>query len=194
MKKLLITGFEPFGGEKINPSFEAVKLLPEEISGVKLYKLEVPVEYKNGAEHILKKADEIKPDAIIMTGQAGGRDGVTPELVAINYMESRIADNAGIFGKREPIIPGGKEAYFSTLPVHGIAENINEAGIKAKLSLSAGAFVCNDVMYRVLSVVKVPAGFIHVPFMEGQGEPFMPLTDIAKALEIAAKTVISHNL
>lgn len=128
-KKLLITGFDPFGGESVNPAFEAVRLLPDEIAGFKLCKLEIPTEFiRSGV--ILKGALRTEqPDTVLCVGQAGGRTAVTPERVAINLMDARIPDNTGYQPIDEPIAPDGPAAYFSTLPVKAIAERIQSAGL-----------------------------------------------------------------
>ncbi len=194
MKRLLITGFEPFGGEKINPSWEAVKLLPDEIGGFVLKKLEVPVVFGKAAETVLKAAEEYNSDAIICVGQAGGRAAVTPEFAAINNRYAKIPDNEGNEPKDEPIVPGGTAAYFSGLPVRAMAEGISAAGIPAEVSYSAGTFVCNDLLYSLLNkfdVSETKVCFIHVPFLPEQTEdkPSLPLEDITKALKIAIESI-----
>ena len=194
MKKLLITGFEPFGGEKINPSWEAVKLLPEKIGGFELTKIEVPVVFEKASETVLAKAEEIKPDAIICVGQAGGRAGVTPEMVAINLRFASIPDNEGNQPKDIPCVEEGENAYFATLPVRKMAEAVSEASVPCSVSYSAGTYVCNDLIYHVLHryhETDVKACFIHVPFIPEQtsDKPSMELETIAKALEIAIETI-----
>ncbi len=194
MKKLLITGFEPFGGEKINPSWEAVKLIPEKIGDFELTKIEIPVVFEKAAETVLKNADEISPDAIICVGQAGGRPSVTPEMVAVNLRFASIPDNEGNQPKDEPCISGGENAYFSTLPVRKMTAAVSESGIPCSVSYSAGTYVCNDLIYHVLHHYKgtdIKACFIHVPFIPEQTEdkPSMELETIAKALEIAIEAI-----
>ena len=194
MKKLLITGFEPFGGEKINPSWEAVKLLPEKIGDFEITKAEIPVVFENAAETVIAKADELKPDAIICVGQAGGRSGITPEMVAINLRFASIPDNEGNQPKDIPCVPGGENAYFSTLPVRKMAAAISEASIPCSVSYSAGTYVCNDLIYHVLHHYKgtdIKGCFIHVPFIPEQttDKPSMELETIAKALEIAIEAI-----
>ena len=194
MEKLLITGFEPFGGEKINPSWEAVKLLPETIGNFELIKAEIPVVFEKAADVVLSKAEDIKPDAIICVGQAGGRAGVTPEMVAINLRFASIPDNEGNQPKDIPCVPGGENAYFSTLPVRKMAAAVSEASIPCSVSYSAGTYVCNDLIYHVLHRYHgtgVKACFIHVPFIPEQtsDKPSMELETIAKALEIAIKSI-----
>lgn len=191
-RKLLITGFEPFGGQSINPSWEAVALLPERIGSWQLIKLRIPVEYEKAPTLILEKARELQPDAIISVGQAGGRSAITPEVIGINLREASIADNAGRLCKGEPVSPEGPDGLFATLPVREMVETINSKGIAARLSYSAGAYVCNDVLYSLLLHYQrsdVRVGFIHVPFIPGQGEPNMALDDIAEALRAAIETL-----
>ena len=188
-KHLFITGFDPFGGETINPAWEAVKLLPDAVGEYKLTKLEIPTVFGKAAQAVLDHAGT--PDVILLIGQAGGRSAITPEKVAINLMHGRIADNEGNTPCDEPCIAGGPDAYFSTLPVRTMAEAITASGVAGQVSLSAGAFVCNDTLYRVLhqfhgSATRV--GFIHVPFLPEQakeGVPSMVLSDIVKGLTAA---------
>ncbi len=192
MKTLLITGFEPFGGESINPSWEAVKQLPDAVGDYTLYKLGLPTVYGKAPEILLRKADEIRPDVIICVGQAGGRDAVTPERIGVNIRAARIADNAGILPDGDRIKADGPAAYFSTLPVEKIRDTIRAAGIPAAVSNSAGTFVCNDVLYSLLhhyAGTDVRCGFIHVPWLPEQGEPNLPLEDTAKALEAAIRAL-----
>lgn len=193
MKRVLITGFEPFGGEEINPSWEAVRLLPDRIGECSLTKMLVPVVFTEAAERVIKKARKVSADVILSIGQAGGRAGITPEAVAINLCYAKIPDNAGNQPKDEPIINGGESAYFSTLPVRRIAEAIAEAGIRSEVSYSAGAYVCNDLLYRLLAEFDgsgVGVGFIHVPYVTEQNkEPSMSLDDIVKGLTVAIENL-----
>lgn len=187
-KKLLITGFEPFGKETVNPSWEAVRLLPDSIGGWSLDKLLLPTVFGVAAQTALSRAEQVQPDAILSVGQAGGRGAVTPEVIAINLREASIPDNAGQQPTREPVAPGGPAAYFATLPVREMTEAICRAGLPGRLSYSAGVFVCNDLMYSLLhryDGTAVRTGFIHVPFLPEQGEPSLPLTDIVRALTAA---------
>ena len=191
VRKLLITGFDPFGGETVNPSWEAVRLLPERIGEYDLTKLQIPTEFCRASAAVLEAAKELEPDVVLCVGQAGGRAGVTPEVVGINLREARIPDNAGFRPENEPVVPGGPAAYFATLPVREMVAAICNAGLPASLSYSAGAFVCNDVLYTVLHNCRgteIKAGFIHVPFLPEQakeGVPSMPLEKITQALKIA---------
>ena len=193
MKKLLITGFEPFDGETVNPSWDAVCSLPSEVNGYELEKLLIPVVFGEAASNVIAAAKKSSPDAILCIGQAGGRDAVTPELVGINLRHARIPDNRGNQPKDEPIIKGGECAYFSTLPVRKIAEAISGAGLPSRVSYSAGAYVCNDVIYTLLahfSGTKTRVGFIHVPYSKEQKkEPSMDINDIVRALTVAIENI-----
>ena len=188
MKRLLITGFDPFGGESVNPAWEAVKLLPKTIGDYMLCKLEIPTVYGLGAQQVLQKACEVKPDAILCIGQAGGRAMVTPERVAINIRDARIDDNAGNRPVEEPVVSNGPAAYFTTVPVKAMAEAITAAGFPGGVSNTAGTFVCNDVLYTLLHEFNgtgVQVGFIHVPYLPEQGTPSLPLKDTVAALKAA---------
>ena len=193
MKKLLITGFEPFGGEEINPSWEAVKCLPDEINGYSLSKLLIPVVFGEAAEAVIKAADGICPDVVLCIGQAGGRDAITPELVGINLRHASIPDNSGYQPMDEPIVQGGDDAYFSTLPVRRIAEAIRATQVPSRVSYSAGAYVCNDVLYSLLfhyKESKTRVGFIHIPYSTEQNkEPSMNMSDIVKGLIAAIENI-----
>ena len=188
MKKLLITGFDPFGGETVNPAWEAVKRLPDTAGEYVLCKLLIPTVYAAAAQKVLDAARELKPDVILCIGQAGGRNDVTPERIGINLRLARIPDNAGNRPEGEPVVPGGADGYFATVPVDRMAQAIRDAGYPASVSNTAGTFVCNDVLYTVLHAclgTNVRAGFLHVPFLPEQGQPSLPLEDTVKALEAA---------
>ena len=193
MKRLLITGFEPFGGENINPSWEAVRMLPSKIGGYSLIKLLIPVEFGKAADMVIEAADESCPDLILCIGQAGGRSAITPELVGINLRHASIPDNSGYQPKDEPIIKGGDDAYFSTVPVRKLAEAIKASGVPSDVSYSAGAYVCNDVLYTLLhhfNDSKTKVGFIHIPYSKEQNkEPDMHLDDIIKGLIVAIESI-----
>jgi pyroglutamyl-peptidase len=191
-KKLLITGFDPFGGETVNPAWEAVKKLPDRITDYTLYKLEIPTVFGLAAETVLAKAADFQPDVILCIGQAGGRAAVTPERIAVNIRDARIPDNAGNQPGGEQIAPDGPAAYFATVPVKEMAAAIENAGIAATVSNSAGAFVCNDTLYSLLhhyAHTDVKVGFIHVPYLPEQGQPNMELEVITKALEAAIEAI-----
>lgn len=188
MKKLLITGFDPFGGETINPSWEAVKLLPEVIGEYEVHKMEIPTIFGLAAKTVLDKAAEVRPDVILCVGQAGGRSGVTPERIGINIRSARIPDNAGNQPVEQTIVPDGPDGIFSTVPVAKMAQAIQDAGLLGAVPNTAGAFVCNDTLYLLLhhyAGTDVRVGFIHVPYLPQQGTPNMPLEQIVQALTAA---------
>lgn len=187
-RKLLITGFDPFGGETINPAWEAVKLLPETIGNFRLHKLQIPTVFGLAAETVLKTAEALRPDVILCIGQAGGRAAVTPERVSINLRDARISDNQGNQPMEIPIIPDGPAAYFSTVPVSSMAQAIRDAGLPGQVSNTAGTFVCNDTLYTLLhryAGTKTRVGFIHVPYLPQQGTPSLCLEQTAAALTAA---------
>ncbi len=193
MRKLLITGFEPFGGENKNPSWDALKLIPDQIADFDLIKLEIPVVFGLSAKKVINKAEEIGADVILCIGQAGGRDAITPEMIGINLRFARIPDNKGNEPRDEKILESGENAYFTTIPARKISEEITKRGIPSKVSYSAGAYVCNDVIYSLLDHFKatdVKVGFIHVPYsVEQNKEPSMKLEDIATAIITAIEAI-----
>ncbi len=201
--KILVTGFDPFGGESINPAWEAVSRMKDEIAGAEVIKLQVPTVFNKSIERLEAGIEEHKPDAVICVGQAGGRFDVTPERVAINIDDARIKDNEGNQPIDLPVFEDGAPAYFSTLPVKAIVKEINAAGLPSTLSNTAGTFVCNHIMYGALYLAekKYPnmrAGFIHVPYIpqqvvEKKGTPSMALEDIVKSLEAVVKAVVEND-
>lgn len=193
MKKLLITGFEPFGGETVNPSWEAVDRLPAEISGYALTKLRLPVVFGEAADTVLRVAKKAELDVILCVGQAGGRQAITPELVGINLRHASIPDNKGNGPKDQPILPHGDAAYFSTLPVRQMADAISREGIPSQVSYSAGTYVCNDLLYTLLAHFqgsRTRVGFIHIPYATEQGkEPSMDLDQMIRGLTAAIQHI-----
>ena len=188
MKTLLLTGFEPFGGQAVNTSWEVVKCLPENIGDFRIVTLQVPVVFDLAAKTVIEKADEVRPDAILCLGQASGRTAITPEYVAINLRNASIPDNAGKEPHDTPVVEGGPDAIFAALPVRKLAEAISQAGMPAEVSYSAGTYVCNDLMYDLLHHYQgtgVKVGFIHVPELEGQkiGDAAGAITEAIRALE-----------
>ena len=186
MTKVLLTGFEPFGKATLNPSGEIVK----QISGDNIVTAILPVAYAQSAERLLALIAEHKPGVVICLGQAEGRTHISPERIAINLDDARLADNEGVIRNDVPIVVGGPVAYESTLPIKEIVKAINDAGVPAAVSLSAGAFLCNHVFYVAqdhFKGTKVRSGFVHVPLMDEQagefpGLPTMPLDQMVKAV------------
>ncbi len=186
MTKVLLTGFEPFGKATLNPSGEIVK----QISDDNVVTAILPVAYTQSAEALLALIEHHKPDVVICLGQAEGRTHITPEKIAINLDDARLADNEGVTRIDEPILLGGPVAYESTLPIKEFVTAINAVGVPAAVSLSAGAFLCNHIFYLAqdaLKSTKVRSGFVHVPLMDEQagefpGLPTMPLDQMVKAV------------
>ena len=170
MQKIFVTGFEPFGGQTSNSSWEVVKRLPSSIGDFQVFTMQVPVVFGLAAEIVIKKASDIHPNIILCIGQASGRSKITPEYVAINLRNAMIPDNANNEPHDAPVIEGGPDAYFATLPVRKMAETMAEAGVPAEVSYSAGTYVCNDLMYGLLHHyhnTETYVGFIHVPELYG---------------------------
>ena len=199
--KILITGFDPFGGEKTNPAIESVKRIDENIEGAEIYKLEIPTVFHKAADMIEEKIKEIKPDVILSVGQAGGRYDLTVERVAINQDDARIPDNEENQPIDVKIREDGKNAYFATIPIKAMVEEIKKDNIPASVSNTAGTFVCNHVMYQDLYLAEkygnIKAGFIHVPFLPEQvldkkDTASMSLDDIVKGLNAAVRAIVKY--
>lgn len=199
--KILLTAFDPFANEKINPTLEVLKKLEDNILNAQIIKLKLPTIFDKSSQILEEKIKEIKPDFILSLGQAGGRSKITAERVAINVDDASIKDNAGEKPIDQKIRIDGKNAYFSTLPIKAIVEEIKKAGIPAEISNSAGTFVCNHIMYEGLYFAEkygnIKAGFIHIPFLPEQvidkDMPSMNISDIKKSLEIAIATIIKYS-
>ncbi len=196
--KILITAFEPFQQESLNATMEALALLPDTAHGHTLMKRILPVEFGKAVTAAVQLAEELRPDAVICLGQASGRTDITPERVAINVMDARIADNGGWQPEDVPVREDGPAAYFSTLPVKAMVRAMKEAGVPASLSNTAGTFVCNDLMYGLLDHLAqtdrhIPAGFIHIPATPAQAAerptPSLAPETVAKGLLAAIGTL-----
>jgi pyroglutamyl-peptidase len=202
MKTVLITAFEPFGGEQINPSWEAVSHLHERmLCGAKIVAKQLPCAFGASLEALYAAIEEVEPEMVIAVGQAGGRTDVTIERVGINVDDARIPDNAGNQPIDEAIVEGGPAAYFSTLPIKAIVEGIREAGIPASVSQTAGTYVCNHVMYGLMHYLAqhknaIRGGFIHIPYLPEQavkhpGAASMPAQTVILALEMALSIALT---
>ena len=192
MKKLLITGFEPFGNCDKNPSWMAVEALPEQVGDYALRKLALPTVFGRAGTLVLEAAKAFDPDVILCVGQAGGRDAVTPERIAVNIRDARIPDNAGNQPRGAFVAEDGPAAYFSTVPVMKMAQAIRDREIPATVSNSAGAYVCNDTLYLLLHAyagTDTRVGFIHVPNTPELGSPSLPLEKIIAALVAAIQNL-----
>ncbi|BEM08041.1 TPA: pyroglutamyl-peptidase I [Serratia marcescens] len=206
MQKVLITGFEPFGGERLNPSWEVVKQLNDmELVGTRIVARQLPCVFGAALEALNAAIDEVQPVMVLAVGQAGGRTDITIERVAINVDDARIPDNQGQQPVDEPIVAGGPAAYFSTLPIKAMVSSMREAGIPASVSQTAGTYVCNHVMYGLLHRLsgqrEVKGGFIHIPYLPEQaaahpGAPSMAASTVLFALELAVSIAlqVEHDL
>ena len=184
-KRLLITGFDAFGGSEENPSWLAVAQLPDRVGGFILKKCMLPTVYEKAAEAVLAAAADFDPHIILCVGVAAGRDAVTPERIAVNIRDARIPDNQGNHLTGVPVVPEGPAAYFATVPVAAMAEAIRHAGIPGAVSNTAGTFVCNDTLYFLLHHFRnsqTRVGFIHVPALPQQHSVSMPLENTVSAL------------
>jgi len=201
-KLALITGFDAFGGESLNPSWQICEQIAPEVSGVRIKTCRVPCDFEQAIEVVAQAIERHRPSFVICLGQAGGRAGLSVERVAINVSDARIGDNAGKRPIDEAIVPQGPQAYFATLPIKAMVEAIRAAGVPAAISNSAGTFVCNHLMYGVLHYVganapATRAGFIHVPYSEEQvidkpAVPAMSLASMVKGIEAAIVAVDRH--
>lgn len=201
--KILVTGFDPFGNDTMNPAIEAVKRLPDTISGATIIKLEIPTVFGKSADVVREAMTKHDVDYVLNIGQAGGRFDLTPERVAINLDDARIPDNEGNQPIDVAIQTDGEAAYFSQHPVKAMVTAIKEAGLPASVSNSAGTFVCNHIMYQCLYLTnkefpKAKAGFMHVPFLPEQvlerpGMPAMSLEDITRGIVASIEAIVAFD-
>ncbi len=201
--KVLITGFDPFGGETINPAFSAVNMIKDTICGAEIIKIEIPTVFKLASKAIENAINEHKPQIVILVGQAGGRSEIAVERIGINLDDARIPDNKGNQPIDELIEPNGKNAYFSNLPVKAIVESLKDNAIPAVVSYSAGTFVCNHVLYSLMHLIELESldirgGFVHVPFLPEQvvnkgNVSSMSLETIREAIEVIISAAIKHS-
>ncbi len=199
MKAILVTAFEAFGGETINPTERVLGMLPDETGGYGVRKILLPVEFGRAAEIAVSEYDRLKPAAAIMLGQAGGRSAISPETTARNLMNSSAPDNAGHTADHIRISESGPHKLKSTLPVDSIVDVLSAKGIPCEISDDAGTFVCNDLFYRMLEHAggEVPAGFIHVPYIREQwheDKPFMEISDIEAGIEAIMEIVMEETV
>ena len=198
--KLLLTGFDTFGGEPIIHACEAVKRVSDQVGDVEVVKLMVPTVFYKSIDTVAAAIEKEKPDAVLCIGQAGGRFDLNPERVAININDARIPDNEGNQPLDGPVFADGETAYFATLPIKAMAEEIRKAGVPASVSNTAGTYVCNHLMYGVLYTLAnkypdVRGGFMHVPFITSQVinrkpiAPSLSLEQIVTGIEAAVKAI-----
>ncbi|MGA1333907.1 MAG: pyroglutamyl-peptidase I [Candidatus Nanopelagicaceae bacterium] len=193
-KKVLISGFEPFGGSHLNSSQLVVEAISKEsLSGLELSAVILPVEFDKAARVLLSKVNDFNPEIIISFGQAEGRKAITPEKIAINLDSARIPDNAGELRVNKVIVEAGADGYFSTLPIEKMVEAVKECGLESEISLSAGAFLCNHIFYHLqhqLLEREVKSGFVHLPLVNEQiaqypNQPSWALKDLVQGVRAA---------
>ena len=168
MKKLLLTGFDPFAHYNINPSWEAVKALPDNIGSFAVTRLMLPNIYETAGRLLIEEAERIQPDVILMTGMDSGSTRLHADCVAVNLRDALLEDNKGLMPWGEPVVPGAPAAYFATIPVHKLVTRLQKAGCPVHLGYCTGGYVCNDIFYIALhhfSGTNVKAGFVHVPLL-----------------------------
>lgn len=200
--KVLLTAFDAFGGESINPAQEAVRLVRAESFDAEIVKMDIPTVFDKSIKLVLRAMKKHKPNVVLCVGQAGGRSEITPERVAINIDDSRGTDNEGNQPVDRTIFADGAAAYFSLLPIKAMVAAMKDAGIPASVSNTAGTFVCNHLMYGVLyhihkSFPGVRGGFIHVPYipeqvMERPGVLALPLEVITRGIEVSIQVILDH--
>ena len=200
--RVLITGFDKFGGESINPSSLCVNSLPDVIDNIEIKKVTLPTVFKDSSRVLEENIKSFSPNIVICVGQAGGRNKITPERIAINIDDARIPDNIGNSPIDEAIRKDGENAYFSTLPIKAIVDELNKNNIPSAISNTAGTFVCNHIMYEALYITSknypnIKAGFIHIPYIEEQikdkpNMPYMKKEYIITALELIIKTAVNY--
>ncbi len=188
---VLVTGFDPFGGSHVNPSWQAVHALHGRVvDGRRLVGAELPTVFGAAPRRLAELMQEHQPELVVCTGQAAGRAALSLERVAINVDDARIADNAGARPIDTPVVAGGPDAYFTTLPIKAMLQALLEAGVNAEVSQTAGTFVCNHVFYALMHLLAQPAwqgtrgGLVHVPWLPEQGQPSMRLDEIVTGLEL----------
>ncbi|MFZ2004741.1 MAG: pyroglutamyl-peptidase I [Stellaceae bacterium] len=200
--KALVTGFEPFGGDRVNPSFEALRLLPTRLGAIDIATRVLTVVYGAALTALHEAIAATGPDIVLSVGLAGGRTELSLERVAINIDDARILDNGGNQPIDRPVVAGGPAAYFATLPIKAAVAALREAGIPASVSNSAGTFLCNHVFYGLMheaaqSGGRFRGGFLHVPYLPSQaarqpGAPSMALKQIVEGIEIVLATAAAR--
>ena len=201
--KALVTGFEPFGGDRVNPSFEALKRLPLRLGALDIVTAALPVAYSGALSALREAINAGAPDIVLCTGLAGGRAELSLERVAINIDDARIPDNDGEQPIDRAVVAGGPAAYFATLPIKAAAAALREAGLPAAVSNSAGTFLCNHVFYGLMHQAalgghRFRGGFLHVPYLPSQAArmastPSMALEQIVEGIEIVLSVAAART-
>ena len=189
--KALVTGFEPFGGDAINPSYEAVQRLPARLGALRVVTAELPTSFARATRRLRALIARVQPDIVLGVGLAAERQAISVERIAVNLCDARIADNDGVQPREKPVIARAPDAYFSTLPVTNIVDALGRAGLRAEMSMSAGTFVCNHVFYSLMHAAAkgnraMRAGFVHVPALP-VADPERALADLVRALAIVLR-------
>lgn len=190
---VLVTGFDPFGGQAVNPSWQAVQALHgQAIHGHRIVGAQLPTEFGRSLQVLRDLLCQHRPTLVLCTGQAGGRANMSLERVAINVDDARIHDNAGAKPVDVPVVAGGPAAYFTSLPIKAMRKAMLDEGINAEVSQTAGTFVCNHVFYGLMHELAtdpqwrgVRGGLIHVPWLPEQGQPSMRVAEIVQGLRIS---------
>lgn len=201
LPNVLLTGFDAFGGATVNPSWLAVQALDGEvIAGHRLVAAQVPTSFKGSVRELSRLFKMLRPALVICVGQAGGRSAISLERIAINIADASIADNEGAQPLDVAVRPSGPAAYFSTLPIKAMLVSLQQAGIRAEVSQTAGTFVCNQIFYALMftlskqrTLTRARGGFIHVPYLPEQGEPSMALEEMVSGLRIAVQSALVNS-
>lgn len=199
LPRILLTGFDAFGGDTVNPSWQAVQALHgRRIAGHQVVAASLPTVFEASLAELGRLLRLHRPALVLCVGQAGGRAALSLERVAINVNDARIADNAAAQPVDTPVVAGGPAAYFSTLPIKAMLQALQKEGLAAEVSQTAGTFVCNHVFYGLMHMLatqrgfkRTRGGFVHVPFLPGQGQPHMALEDVVRGLRVAVRAAIT---
>ncbi len=201
--RALVTGFDPFGGDKVNPSSLAVGRLKDRVGAVTIATAELPTSYANSAQVLKAAIDRTRPEIVLCVGQAGGRTDLCLERVGINVQDARIPDNDSRQPIDAPVVEGGPAAYFSNLPIKACVAEMRKAGLPAIVSNTAGTFVCNHILYSLMDIIakepgNIRGGFLHIPYVPEQaarlgGAPSMAVDDIVRGIEIILETTAGRS-
>lgn len=201
--KALVTGFDPFGGDEVNPSSLAVGKIKKHVGSLVVHTVELPTSYARSAEVLRAAIAKIKPDIVLCVGQAGGRTELCLERVAINVQDARIRDNDGKQPIDKPVVADGPAAHFTTLPIKACVAAMRKAGLPAAVSNTAGTFVCNHIFYALMDIAAshptpMRGGFLHIPYVPEQaarlgGAPSMSVADIVRGIEIVLDVSASRE-
>jgi pyroglutamyl-peptidase len=197
---VLVTGFDPFGQDAVNPSWMAAQALHgRQVIGHRIVGAQLPTEFGRSTQVLRDLLLHYRPDVVLCTGQAGGRAALSLERVAINVQDARIPDNSGAQPVDTPVMAGGPAAYFTTLPIKAMLGDMLEAGIRTEVSQTAGTFVCNHVFYALMhelahrtELARTRGGLVHVPWLPGQGQPSMRLEEIVEGLRVGIEAALTH--